>query len=104
VKHVTVNADQALVTDSVVTGTSVGRTALASPTSEPMAILETAQSVVEPVAWGEVSNRNEHQPHAKRPRRSSLQSQIKAHGSALPIASGKRLSRLPHAWGRRRCA
>jgi hypothetical protein len=52
VKHITVNADQALVTDSVVTGTSVGRAALASPTNEPMAILETAQSVVEPVAVG----------------------------------------------------
>jgi hypothetical protein len=48
VKHVTVNADQALVTDSVVTGTSVGRTALASPSNEPMAILEAAQ----PVAMG----------------------------------------------------
>jgi hypothetical protein len=45
VKHVTVNADQALVTDSVVTGTSVGRAALPSPSSEPMAILETAQPV-----------------------------------------------------------
>jgi hypothetical protein len=45
VKHVTVNADQALVTDSLITGTSVGRTALASPTSEPMAILQTAQPV-----------------------------------------------------------
>ena len=45
VKHVTVNADQALVTDSVVTGRSVGRAALPSPTSEPMAILETGQPV-----------------------------------------------------------
>jgi hypothetical protein len=45
VKHVTVNADQALVTDSVVTGKPVGRAALPSPTSEPMAILETGQPV-----------------------------------------------------------
>jgi hypothetical protein len=39
VKHVTVNADQALVTDSVVTGTSAGHAALLPPAQEPMAVL-----------------------------------------------------------------
>src|SRR5258705_11836655 len=29
----------------------------------------------EPPGWGEVPNRNEHQPHAKRPRRASRASQ-----------------------------
>jgi hypothetical protein len=45
VKHVTVNADQALVTDSVVTDTSGGHAALPSPTNEPMAVLEGPQPV-----------------------------------------------------------
>jgi hypothetical protein len=45
VKHVTVNADQALVTDSVVTGTSV-RAALPSSINEPMAVLEAAQPML----------------------------------------------------------
>jgi hypothetical protein len=35
VKHVTVNADQALVTDSVVTGTSVSHAAILPPAQEP---------------------------------------------------------------------
>jgi hypothetical protein len=52
----------------------------------------------------EVRNRNEHQPHAKRPRRASLQSQIKTNREAVSCACGTRLSRLPDAWSRRRCA
>jgi hypothetical protein len=51
VKHVTVNADQALVTDSVVTGTAAGHAALLPPAQESMAVLEAAQ----PVLVGEVS-------------------------------------------------
>jgi hypothetical protein len=46
VKHVTVNADQALVTDSVVTGTAAGHAALLPPAQEPMAVLEAAQPVL----------------------------------------------------------
>jgi len=46
VKHVTVNADQALVTDSVVTGTSSAHASLLTPAQEPMAVLEPAQPVL----------------------------------------------------------
>jgi hypothetical protein len=46
VKHVTVNADQALVTDSVATGTSSAHASLLTPAQEPMAVLEPAQPVL----------------------------------------------------------
>jgi hypothetical protein len=65
-----------------------------------MAVLEAA----EPVPVGEVLKRNEHQPHAKRPRRASLQSQIETDGQAVSCACGAGQSRLSDAWGRRRCA
>jgi hypothetical protein len=56
VKHVTVNADQALVTDNVVTGTAASLAALLPPAQESMAVLEAAQ----PVLVGSI-NRNDHQ-------------------------------------------
>jgi hypothetical protein len=46
-----------------------------------------------------VLNRNDHQPHAKRPRRASVQSQIETNGEDLSCARGSRLSRLSDAWG-----
>jgi hypothetical protein len=38
------------------------------------------------------------QPHAKRPRRASLQSQIETSGEAMSCACGPWLSRLSDAW------
>ena len=71
VKHVTTNnvtADQAIIAESVSTG--AGRNA-ASP------VLLAASSEIAVPAQRETQldpNRNDHQPHAKRPRRASLQS------------------------------
>jgi hypothetical protein len=48
VKHVTVNADQALVTDQVVTGKSVSPALLNAVTEKPMPMMET----IEPVGVG----------------------------------------------------
>ena len=48
---------------------------LAASSEMPMPILDEARLPI-PLGWGEVPNRNDHQPHAKRPRRASLQSQI----------------------------
>jgi hypothetical protein len=44
VKHVTVNADQALVTDQVVTGKSVPPALLNAVTEKPMPVMETIQA------------------------------------------------------------
>ena len=67
IKHVTVNADQAVVTDTLVTGKPAGNTApssglLTTTAEKPMPILEE-KAKFHP--WGEAGRRNEHQPHAK---------------------------------------
>jgi len=62
-----------------------------------MPILDEAK-LPDLVGVGEVPNRNDHQPHAKRPRRDSLQSQFETNRQALSSACGTRLSRLSNAW------
>jgi hypothetical protein len=56
VKHVTVNADQAVVTDTVITGkNNAGMTAanlLAATADRPMEIIEQTQKDFEPVGGG----------------------------------------------------
>ena len=81
VKHVTTNnvtADQAIIADNVCTGGAARNAAspalLAASSEAPMPIL--SETGLDPVGVGEVLNRNDHQPHAKRPRRASVQSQI----------------------------
>src|ERR1700751_4391350 len=54
------------------------------------------------LGWGELPNRNDHQPLAKRPRRASVHSQIETNGEALSCARGSRLSGLSDARGWRR--
>ena len=44
--------------------------------------------------WGEARKRNDYQPHAKRSRRTSLQSEIKTNREAVSRACNKRLPRL----------
>jgi len=80
VKHVTTNnvtADQAIITDSVTTGGAPCNVAspvlLAASSEAPMPILDEAR-LPDPVGVGEVPKPNEHQPHAKRPRRTSVPS------------------------------
>jgi hypothetical protein len=81
VKHVTTNnvtADQAIIADSVTTGgvtPNIASPALLEAASEaPMPTL--TETRLKPVGWGELPNRNDRQPHAKRPRRATLQGQI----------------------------
>ena len=50
-----------------------------------------------------VRKRNEHQPHAKRPRRPTVQGPIKATREAMSCASCSRLSGLPDARRSRCC-
>ena len=83
VKHVTTNnvtADQAIIADSVTTGGAARAMSrlLRSwpPVPRHLCRSSTRQGCLIPWGWGEVPNRNDHQPHAKRPRRASLQSQI----------------------------
>jgi hypothetical protein len=63
-----------------------------------MPMLNDSTRLPDPVRVGEVPNRNDHQPHAKRPRRASLQSKIETNRQALSGAFGPRLSRLSDAW------
>jgi hypothetical protein len=80
VKHVTVNADQAVVAENITTA------APALQGNAPVAIEPILQP--ELVGWGRGRTRNDRQPHAKSPRRSALQSQIKTNREGLPIARG----------------
>jgi len=63
----------------------------------PMPILSET-GAPDPLGVGEVPNLNDHQPHAKRPRRASLQSQIETNRQALSSACRTRLPRLSNAW------
>src|SRR5260370_39698384 len=49
----------------------------------------------QPPGCGAVPNRNEHQPHAKRPRRASLQSQINTDAHTASCARGPPHATLP---------
>ncbi|MEH2488773.1 hypothetical protein [Bradyrhizobium sp. AZCC 2230] len=106
-KHVTTNnvtADQAVIAGHVTTGS--GRAvspALLAASAEAPILNETRRP--DPVGGGgEIQKRNEHQPHAKRPRRSSVQSQIETNRIILPRACGARLSCLSDAWSGWWCA
>src|SRR5437588_615546 len=58
VKHVTVNADQAVVTDQIVTGKAketIDTNLLTAGTDKPMAIIEPTQKEVVPVKGGSKS-------------------------------------------------
>ena len=106
VKHVTVNADQAVVTDTVVTGKPAGNAEpslalLTNAAEKPMPMLDETGKL-QPV--GGVKKRNEHQPHAQGPRRSPMHRQIKADREALSCACGARLAGLPDARRTRWCA
>jgi hypothetical protein len=69
---------------------------LAASFETPMPILgDTRQPDL--VGPGELGKQNERQPHAPMRRRSTVPSQIKAHGAALPFACSARLSRLSDA-------
>jgi hypothetical protein len=93
VKHVTtVNADQAVITESIVSGETAQ---LAAGTDRTMQIIESSQKEAMPV--GEVQKRNDRQPHAKGSRRPTLRRPIKADRVAVSRASGTWLSRLPNA-------
>jgi hypothetical protein len=82
VKHVTVNADQAVVTDSIVTGenskAACSAKVLATVTDNPTEILEAEKQKETMPVEGGVRNQNDHQPHAKGPCCPSMYSQIKA--------------------------
>ena len=88
VKHVTVNADQAVVTDTVVTGKPAGNAEpspalLSNAAEKAMPRLDETRKL-EPV--GDMKKRNEHQPHAQGPRRSPMHGQIKADGKPMSRA------------------
>jgi hypothetical protein len=108
VQHTTtMNADQAVITDSVVTGKNNEASSaklLAAVTDKPMEILDPAQKQAVPVVGEGIRNQNEHQPHAKGPRRSSVPRQTKADRKTLSCARDARLESLPDAWRARWCA
>jgi hypothetical protein len=100
VKHVTVNADQAVVTDTVVAGEPAANIVtspalLTNATEKPIPILEETRKLEQ---VGGVENGNDQQPHAKRPHRTTVHGPIKADGPGLSCASGPRLSCLSDAW------
>ena len=99
VKHVTVNADQAVVTDTVVTGKPAGNAepSLRSPGECRREGDAEARRGRQASAGGGYETRNEHQPHAKGTRRSPMHGQIKADGKALLCACGSRVSGVPDA-------
>jgi hypothetical protein len=103
-----VNGNQAVVSDSVVTGKNNDAASsaklLAATTERPMEILETEkQNETVPVGGGGTKAK-EHQPHAKGSRRPSMQGEIKANGKALSCACGTRLEGLPDARRSRWCS
>jgi hypothetical protein len=105
VKHVTVNAGQAVVADQIVTDKqkeTVATNLLVAGTNKPMEIVEPTQK--EPVSVEGGRSRNERQPHAQCSRRSSMHSEIKANRPALSRARGTGLQRLPDARRSRWCA
>ena len=102
VKHVTVNADQAVITDQILAGE---RSTAGGPSPSPALVTakvelpmqELGGTEVSGLKQGEVSRRNEHQPHAKGPRRTAMHGQIKADWETMSCACGARLEGLPDA-------
>jgi hypothetical protein len=76
VKHVTVNVDQAVVTDQIVTDkgkVTIAPDLLTARTDKPMEIIEPTQKEVIPVQ-GEGRSPNEQQPHAQGSRSAQMYS------------------------------
>jgi hypothetical protein len=102
VQHTTtVNANQAVVTDSVVTGkkneAAPSAKLLAAVTDKPMEIIKAEnQNEAVPVG-GATRKRNDHQPHAQGPCRTPVHGQVKANGSALSCACGAGLAGVSDA-------
>jgi hypothetical protein len=74
VKHVTVNADQAVVTDQIVTDKgkeTIATKLLTAGTEKPMEIIQQRQKEAVPVEGGR--RQNEQQPHAQGSRGSQMQ-------------------------------
>jgi hypothetical protein len=102
VKHVTVNADQAMVAESIVAGNVPRKeTSLLAAT----VLIARCRSSNRPrrklCRVGEVRSQNEHQPHAKHTEGSrgpSMQSKVKADRAAVQGACSARFSRVPDAW------
>jgi hypothetical protein len=107
VQHTTtVNADQAVITDRVVTGKNneSGPPSfwLQSPTSRWRSSSRCRRKLCRS---GEgIRKRNEHQPHAQGPRSATMPRQIKADRRAVSCASSTRLEGLPDARRPRWCA
>ena len=107
VKHVTVNADQAMVADQIVGGKlePLSATKLVTATADkPMEIIEARSIEAVRVDGGEEQSRSERQPDAQGSRSASMSSQVKANGEAMPRTRSGRLSSLPNARCSRWCA
>jgi hypothetical protein len=98
-KYFTVNADQAVVADQIVSGKGKeagDRNFLAVRTDKPMEIIGPKPK--EPVSVEGVGRSpNERQPYAQDSRSASMHGQIKAEGRALSRACCARLEGVPHA-------
>jgi hypothetical protein len=68
-----------------------------------MEIVEERSTEAVPVEGGEDQSRNERQPDAQGSRSTSMSSQVKANGEAMPRTRSARLSSLPNARRSRRC-
>ena len=99
VKHVTVNADQAVVTDQIVGGPgkkTAPTNLLAAGGDKPMEIVEPTRKEVVPVE-GVGRRRNERQPHAQGSCGTPMYGQIEANWAALSCTGSSRLEGLPNA-------
>ena len=97
VKHVTVNAEQAMVADQIVGGQLEPLSAaklVTAAADEPMEIIEERSTEAVPVKGGGSSG-NQRQPDAQGSRSTSMSRQVKANGEAMPHTRSARLSSLP---------
>jgi hypothetical protein len=69
-----------------------------------MKIIEAEKQKGAVPVGGGTRKRNDHQPHAQGPCRTTMHGQIKANGSALPCACGAGLAGVSDARRSRRCA
>jgi hypothetical protein len=99
VKHVTVNADEAVVTDQIVSGKgkdTIATKLLSAGTDKPIGIIEPKQNEAMSVE-GEGRRQNELQPHAQGPRGPAVYCQIKTDRKALSFACCARVASVPNA-------
>ena len=104
VKHVTVNAGQAVVADQVVNGGAKEASSaalLTSATDKPIRLIEP---VHRETVWveGEGQRKNEQQPHVQSSRCTTMQGDFKAEWTSLSCACRQRLEGLPNARRSRR--